>query len=647
MSQPALQVLDGGRAPQGWEELWARDEWRQSELPHGDLAGDLGGETILRFDRLTPPWLQEAAKRWARARLLGSTAPQSMKGYLSELRAFCRWRLEHAPEAATPAAFTRELLTDYVLFIRTSALAPSTQQRRVGVLRAFVSEQRDDGLTGLPRGAVIHAAEIPNVDYRLPRQLEPGIFEQFIDPANLARLSEQHRTIVLLLATTGLRVSSVSTLARDALEIGSDHHPYLRYRNHKLRREAMLPIGPTLVAQLARQQEHLAATYGPTGTDWLLPCPIAAAGPAGSRPVSRRSIAVLVKSYVRKADIRDSDGQLASWVHPHLFRHHLATSLLNDGVALPVIQKLLDHASVEMTARYAHLHDDTLRHAITRWHERINIRGERIALPTAGPQEEAAWMKDRIAHARQALPNGYCGLPARPDLPTPKRLPQLRQLPHRQLLPAHPRRAARAHPDHARRRPRTRRRPPRRNARRRPAEPYTHPRRPRRPRGAARRSARSDRPRRASRQRRVAMNHADHAHALADAAAHRTLDAEDRVRRTLTQLDREGADVTFAAVARHARVSRQFLYSHDAVRAEIATLRAPRADSSPRIPARERASENSLRARLHVALDDNHRLRSELTQLRDELANALGRNRESELEHHAPQGGNQTARAPR
>jgi hypothetical protein len=130
------------------------------------------------------------------------------------------------------------------------------------------------------------------------------------------------------------------------------------------------------------------------------------------------------------------------------------------------------------------------------------------------------------------------------------------------------------------------------------------------------------------------MNRADHAHALADAAAHRTLDAEDRVRRTLTQLDREGADVTFAAVARHARVSRQFLYSHDAFGAEIRKQRARRADSSPRIPDRERASENSLRARLHAALDDNHRLRGELTQLRDELANALGRNRELELEHH-------------
>ena len=48
---------------------------------------------------------------------------------------------------------------------------------------------------------------MPRVDYRLPKRLEPDVFEQSIDPANLALLaSEQHRTIVLVLAFTGLRV---------------------------------------------------------------------------------------------------------------------------------------------------------------------------------------------------------------------------------------------------------------------------------------------------------------------------------------------------------------------------------------------------------------------------------------------------------
>jgi hypothetical protein len=41
----------------------------------------------------------------------------------------------------------------------------------------------------------------------------------------------------------------------------------------------------------------------------------------------------------------------------------------------------------------------------------VKIRGERIALPIDGPLEEAAWMKERIARAKQALPDGHCGLP--------------------------------------------------------------------------------------------------------------------------------------------------------------------------------------------------------------------------------------------
>jgi ferredoxin len=47
----------------------------------------------------------------------------------------------------------------------------------------------------------------------------------------------------------------------------------------------------------------------------------------------------------------------------------------------------------------------------------VNIRGERIALPVDGPFEQAAWMKERIARAKQALPNGYCGLPIQQTCP--------------------------------------------------------------------------------------------------------------------------------------------------------------------------------------------------------------------------------------
>src|SRR4051812_19980794 len=218
------------------------------------------------------------------------------------------------------------------------------------------------------------------------------------------------------------RSAGHALLRRDALQQGSDGHPYLRFDNVKLSREAVIPIAPGLAEQLHRQERHLRRTY-PDGTDWLLPSPPGRGAPGNGKGgrfhVLPGSVNELLRSYVRKADIRDRDGQLATWIHAHAFRHHLGTSLVNDNAPLPVIQKLFDHASITMTAHYAQLHDETLRREITRWHERVNIRGERIGLPLDGPLGEAAWMKERIARAKQALPNGYCGLPLVQTCPHP------------------------------------------------------------------------------------------------------------------------------------------------------------------------------------------------------------------------------------
>jgi hypothetical protein len=119
---------------------------------------------------------------------------------------------------------------------------------------------------------------------------------------------------------------------------------------------------------------------------------------------------------------------------------------------------------------------------------------------------------------------------------------------------------------------------------------------------------------------------------LADAAARRTLDAEQRVRAALRELDSDGAALTFAAVAQRAGVSRAFLYQHAELRSQIEALRTAQAAAPSGLPVRQRASEASLRARLRAALDQSQRQREEIARLREELALAHGRVRELELD---------------
>jgi hypothetical protein len=119
---------------------------------------------------------------------------------------------------------------------------------------------------------------------------------------------------------------------------------------------------------------------------------------------------------------------------------------------------------------------------------------------------------------------------------------------------------------------------------------------------------------------------------LADAAAKRTLGAEQRVNSALRALDSEGATVTFAAVASRARVSRAFLYAHAELRSEIEVLRSAQADTPRRLAVRHRASDASVRVRLRAALDEGQRQREEIARMREELALAHGRVRELELD---------------
>jgi Family of unknown function (DUF6262) len=117
---------------------------------------------------------------------------------------------------------------------------------------------------------------------------------------------------------------------------------------------------------------------------------------------------------------------------------------------------------------------------------------------------------------------------------------------------------------------------------------------------------------------------------LRAAAAARTLGAAERARRALVELHKRGETITFAGVAVRANVSRQFLYTHPDLRAEIERLRGEPPPPAP-LPPRERASDESVRTRLRVALDENKRLRDENVELRDELAHAYGRVRELEV----------------
>ena len=113
---------------------------------------------------------------------------------------------------------------------------------------------------------------------------------------------------------------------------------------------------------------------------------------------------------------------------------------------------------------------------------------------------------------------------------------------------------------------------------------------------------------------------------LSEAAARRHELTRSRTVQALRELDRSGAPVTFTAVAKAAGVSRSWLYTQPDISSQIRRLRqsTSSAGSAGAIPAGQRTTDASLRARLTTALDRNKQLVDENARLRRQLAHALG-----------------------
>ena len=113
---------------------------------------------------------------------------------------------------------------------------------------------------------------------------------------------------------------------------------------------------------------------------------------------------------------------------------------------------------------------------------------------------------------------------------------------------------------------------------------------------------------------------------LPETAARRHELTRAKAVQALRELDRAGAPVTFAGVAQAAGISRSWLYTQPDISGQIRRLREKTDDAGGvgAIPAGQRATDASLRARLAAALNRNRQLADENARLRRHLARVLG-----------------------
>ncbi len=416
----------------GWEAEYPRDVWRMHRLGYD-------GDRTLRFTGIDHSWLRELAKRWVRWRLAAGLGLESAGGRpVVVLTRFARFLTDIGIDR--PEQIDRAVLERYLADLRSERIGTQRRASHIGLLNGFfaaIRQHRWD--TTFPADAMFFTEDYPKREQRLPRALAEHVMAQVEHPGNLAAFADPgHRLITIILMRCGLRITDALRLPIDCVVADAEGAPYLRYFNHKMKREALVPIDEQ-VRELITEQRHRTVQRWSSATAFLFPRPTKNID--GTQPISSSTYRMALLRWLAACDVRDEHGA-AVHLTPHLWRHTLGTRLINRDVPQEVVRRILDHDSAEMTAHYARLHDTTVRR---HWEaaRKVDIHGSTITLDPNGPLAEAAWAKQRLGRATQALPNGYCGLPVQQSCPhanacltcpmfltTPEFLPQHRA--HRQ-----------------------------------------------------------------------------------------------------------------------------------------------------------------------------------------------------------------------
>lgn len=391
--------------PAGWEAEYPREVWRLHRL-------GFAGRRTLRFDGIAQPWLAELAKRWIRWRLstgLGLEAAARPLRVITRFACFLETiRVEDIEQ------LDRAVLERYLADLHTEMAGSQRHGSHIGLLNAFFAAIRQHRWNdALPADARFFTEDYPKRPDRLPRALAEQVIAQLEHQDNLDRWNNAtYRLVTVILMRCGLRVTDALRLKTDCVVTDADGAPYLKYFNHKMKRDALVPIDEQL-RNLLNQQRRRNSERWPAGTPGLFPRPTKNVD--GLEPVSSSTYRLALYRWLARCDIRDEQNQPVH-LTPHQWRHSLGTQLINNDVPQEVVRRILDHDSHAMVAHYARLHDTTVRR---HWEKarKVNASGDAVTLDPDGPLAEAAWAKHRLGRVTQSLPNGYCGLPVQKSCP--------------------------------------------------------------------------------------------------------------------------------------------------------------------------------------------------------------------------------------
>jgi integrase/recombinase XerD len=277
-------------------------------------------------------------------------AANTLLAYGRDLERFATWVGEGG--LANYLAPTLRELSKYVEFLRGEGLSPRTQSRHLVALKMFYRFLR------LEERTTENATELlssPSLWERIPQVLSADAVTNLLAaPTQLDRMFLRDRALLEVLYATGSRASEVAGLKLPDVYLDAGFCKCFG----KGSKQRIVPLGRPAIEAVRAYLEGLR----PRLTQGMPDCPSLFVS-RGGKPLTRESLWVVVKKYVRRAG-------LPTKVSPHTLRHSFATHMLERGADLRTVQELLGHSNIQTTQRYTHVDRERLRAIHRKFHPR-------------------------------------------------------------------------------------------------------------------------------------------------------------------------------------------------------------------------------------------------------------------------------------
>ena len=259
----------------------------------------------------------------------------TVRAYLVNVRQLTDFLTAKLGRAVTPPDLD---LTNLRLFLASlfSQNETVTIARKLAALRTFMRFLRRERAIA---ENVARLLDPPKQKHKLPQFLTPEQATALMEaPGKMSARTKplfklRDAALLEVMYGSGLRVSE--TVGLDLCDLESTE---LRVRHGKGNKQRIVPLGAkarTALDAWLKQRPQLR----PRDNALFLNL-------SGAR-VSTRWVHKLVGRHAFEGDVPRT--------HPHALRHSFATHLLGSGADLRSIQELLGHASIQTTARYAHV----------------------------------------------------------------------------------------------------------------------------------------------------------------------------------------------------------------------------------------------------------------------------------------------------